>query len=272
MISFLRGLTYVLTEPRTFLLASGLGLALLVCQFPATFLLGFLGLRDLWHRERAVVTLLLLIMLGDVAFLLSAIDPRTGGDYVWNLHYYLQAYVAFAMGIAAGFKTIETRWIQGGRKRQTASVLLTFALPVLVYAAAPSLARPFTTDLPGFRALSGRDNLTYALSPWKFQETGARDFGEKILNGLPPHSVLLADYSLWAVVRYLHSVEGLRPDVQIVQLPYAGRNQQVPVILQYHASAEVFLADTIERYYDMPEIREHFEVKSAGLAYHLAPK
>jgi hypothetical protein len=40
----------------------------------------------------------------DIVFLLAAIDPRTGGHYVCNLHYYLQGYVVFAIWIAVGFR------------------------------------------------------------------------------------------------------------------------------------------------------------------------
>lgn len=146
-------------------------------------------------------------------------------------------------------------------------VLLTVVLPVVLYALAPVVARPFVSNLPGFRPLPGRDNLTYVLSPWKHQETGAREFGERILSALPPDSVLFADYSIWAVIQYLQVVEGARPDVEVVQL--AG--DQVSPILQYRDRPDLFLAD-IYRYYDLEGIRRYFEIQPYGPVYRLVEK
>ncbi len=146
-------------------------------------------------------------------------------------------------------------------------VLLTVVLPVVFYALAPVVARPFVSNLPGFRPLPGRDNLTYVLSPWKHRETGARELGERILSALPPNSVLFADYSIWAVIRYLQIVEGTRSDVELVQL--AG--DQVSRILRYRDRPYLFLVD-VYRYYDLEGIRQHFEIQPFGPVYRLIGK
>jgi len=270
---FFWGIVYIFTQPQAFVLALGIGLLLLVYQFPATALVGVWGLRELWEKERSIGVLLLLIFLGDVTFLLASIDPRTSGsDYVWTLHWYLPAYVVYALLIAVGFNQAQTRWIQNNRTRQAATLLLTIALPILIYATAPVIVRTLASNVPGFRTLPGRDNFTYVLSPWKLNETGARPMGESILTALPPDSVLFADYSLWAVVRYLHEVEGLRPDVKIIELPTVASGQQLPTICAYSQTREVFLADNYTRYYDLPAIQEYYHIVPAGAVYHLIPK
>lgn len=265
IFAFLRGLGYLPAHPPALLLGVGVGLALLLYQFPLTFLPGFLGLRHLVRQARLEVWLLGLAALGNVLFLLAATDPATGGEYWWNLHYYLQTYVVFALWIAVGLAALWPR-IMPRRETLATVVLFTVVLPILLYALAPVVARPFTANLPGFRPLPGRDNLTYVLSPWKHRETGARRFGESILAALPPDSVLFADYSIWAVIRYLQVVEGARPDVELVQL--LSVPEQVSAILRYRDRPHLFLAD-LYRYYDVEGIRQYFDILPYGPVYQL---
>ncbi len=268
VIGFLRGLGYGFARPAAFLLGIGAGIALLLYQFPVTSLVGFAGLRQTFRQARPEAWMLGLAALGNVLFLLAATDPRTGGEYWWNLHYYLQTYVIFALWIAVGFAFLWPRL--SSRKEWTmATIGLTIVLPVALYASAPLIARPFLSNVPGFRPLYGRDNLTYVLSPWKHQETGARKLGESILDVLPENSVLFADYSIWAVIRYLQVVEHARPDVELVKLP--GPSDQVSLILQYKDSPSLFLADTY-RYYDIEGIQRHFAIVPWGPIYQLVPK
>lgn len=268
ILGFLRGLGYPLIHPPALLLGVGVGLALLLYQFPATFLPSFLGLRRLAREARPEAWMLGLAALGNVLFLLAATDPNTGGEYWWNLHYYLQTYVIFALWIAVGFAALWPRIISRRGILATA-ILGTVLLPILLYALAPVMARPFVSNLPGFRPLPGRDNLVYVLSPWKHRETGARAFGEAVLEALPADSVLFADYSIWAVIRYLQVVEKARPDVELVQLSGAGA--QVALLLEYRGRSNLFLADTY-RYYNVEEIQKHFEIVPHGPIYKLVPK
>ena len=207
-----------------------------------------------------------LAAIGNVSFLLGAADPQAYGEYWWNLHFYLQLYVVFSLWIAVGFAAL---WPRLARQRWAVAgvTLLTVLLPIVLYILAPVVARPFVSNLPGFRPLPGRDNLTYVLSPWKHRETGAREFGERILSALPPDSVLFADYSIWAVIRYLQVVEGARPDVELVQLT----GDQASLILQYQDRPHLFLAD-VYRYYDLEGIGQYFEIQPAGPVYRLSRK
>jgi hypothetical protein len=228
-----------------------------------------LGLLHLWRRDIAVAAGISLIMLGTVAFLLGALDPHAGSTYVWNLHYYLQAYIAFALGMAPGFEVLWTRWCSHVRYRQAAMVAATLLVPVLLYAAAPAVAPRLVRTIPDFRPLPGRDNFAYVLSPWKQKEIGARTYGEQMLQALPEGSVLFADYGPWAVVRYLQIVEHARPDVDLVEL--GSIDAQVALILGHSERSNLFLADTY-RYYDLNGIRQHFDIVPAGPIYRLVPK
>ncbi len=267
-VSLLRFLANLVT-PSLLLFALGIGVLLWLYQFVAMTPVGVFGFIRSWRGDRAIALMLALIAFGDVAFLFGATDPRTGGDYAWNLHWYLPAYIIFALWIAMGLNACwdlvaRTRW------RMIAVVALTFVLPVLVYAIAPIVVRPFVTNLPGFRQIGGRDNLTYVLSPWKQNETGARAFGENILNALPPHSVLFADYSIWSIVNYLQVVEGERLDVDLVELSPVATGQQLPAILA-HIDLPLFLADT-GRYYDVADIQQYFDIQPFHTIYRLVPK
>ncbi len=218
ILNFLGSLVVLFTRPVSLVLGLGAGLALLAYQFPLTLVVGLVGARAQWRQDRLTLALLGLIMLGDLAFLLAATDPLNGGDYAWNLHYYLQVYVPYALWIALGFAT----WwphVTRSRMRRLATLLMTVALPIGLYAIAPVLARPFLSNLPSFRELKGRDNLTYVLSPWKNMETGPRQLTDEILATLPPNSVLFADYSIWSMLNYRQVVENARTDVQLIEMP-----------------------------------------------------
>ncbi len=265
---FVKGLLYAFTHPLALLKGISWGVALAVYQFPISAVAGLAGLYALWRRDTAMLAAIGLIILGTFAFLLGALDPNAGGVYVWNLHYYLQAYVAFALAMAPGFDAIWQAWCRHRQRCQALAAALTIAAPLLLYAIAPVAARPFLSNVPDFRPLPGRDNLRYVLSPWKQDETGARDLGEGMLAAMPPGGVLFADYSLWAVVQYLQVVEGQRPDVELVLL--TGRDQ-LATILAYQAHPNLFLADTY-RYYDLQHIQERFELEPAPPIYRLVPK
>ena len=89
-----------------------------------------------------------------------------------------------------------------------------------------------------------------------------------LLNALPAHGLLFADYSIWSMVNYLQVVENARPDVRVIQLPAAGQDQQLPLLLEHQGAGELYLADT-NRYYDMHLIRSHFDPIPASPIYRL---
>ncbi|MER3457882.1 MAG: hypothetical protein C4309_03915 [Chloroflexota bacterium] len=145
---------------------------------------------------------------------------------------------------------------------------LTLLSPILTYAIAPQVARPYLAQL-GQRELPGRDTATYLFSPWKHNETGARRLGEAILARLPADAAIFADWSLYGILRYLQEVEGQRPDVQLSLLPFKG--QQLEPIRAAAASRPVYIPD-VNRYYDMESLSAYFDIVPEGPIYHLIPR
>lgn len=267
----LNGLLFTIIHPQMLFKGAAWGMALALYQFPASILVGIVGLYQLWKRDREAAALITLAAFGVTLFVLALVGPLAGlgTAYVWNIHYYIQAYFIFALALAVGFQFLWTRWRSASILPRLAVVALSLALPVLLYAAAPAVARVAWNDVPDFRPASGRDNFTYALSPWKQNETGARPFGEDVLRALPSDSILVADYGPWAVIRYLQVVDGARPDVQLVKLPESGR--QAPLLLQHRRSQNLFLVD-IYRYYDVDDIQRYFQIVPEGPVYRLVAK
>lgn len=265
----LHAVLFLPSHPKALLAGIGIGIALLLYQFPAIFPAGFWGLRLTFHKKGPEKWLLGLAALGNVFVLLLSIDPRVLGGYWWNLHQYLLTYVIFALWIAIGLADLWPR-IVSKKRRLAGVVFLTVVFPVFLYALTPVVARPLAANVPGFRSLPGRDNFRYALSPWKSNERGARRLGENILDSLPQNSVLFADYSIWAIINYMQVVENARPDVTLVKLP--GRSQQTSIILNYRNGRPLFLADLYRNYYDVEGIKRYFEIVPYGPIYRLQPK
>jgi hypothetical protein len=147
-------------------------------------------------------------------------------------------------------------------------VLATLAVPPLLYATAPFMARRAGVALPDFRPLPGRDNLAYVLTPWKQGETAPRAYAQAMLDAVPQGGVLFADYGPWAMLHYLQVVERARPDVEVVLL--RGKASQMPEILSRAGARPMFLADTY-RYYDLEGILEHFYVIPQRGIFRLEP-
>lgn len=266
VIGFLGGLGYAFTNPDALARAVGWGVLLGGYQFPLTGLLGLVGLWILWQRDRALFWLVAGGIGGTVAFLVAAVDPGPGTVYVWNLHYYLQAYVLLALALAVGYDWLWRR-VRPSAGWRIGLVAVTLLLPPLLYASAPTVVRQVWRDVPDFRSLPGRDNFGYVLTPWKQNETGAREFGEAIVAHLPEDSVFFADYSIWAIVRYIQEVEGRRLDVELVNL--TGANQ-VAEMLARNDGRPLLLGD-VNHYYDMAGIETHFRVEARGPVYQLIP-
>lgn len=265
---FLVALTRVALDPAAWAVGVGWAIALGGYQFFFAAVAGIMGAIWFWRRDRAAFWLVMLSLLGTFLFLLAATYGAVGGPYIWNLHYYLQTYVPFALLIAGGLAALCERrpdWFALPRVAALAAALL--LVPITVYALAPVAARPFLADIPDFRPLPGRDNLVYVLSPWKQQETGARLLGERVLDYLPPDSTYIADYSIWAVIRYLMVVENQRPDIRLVLL----EGDQAAVVAAADQGGPLFLADTY-RYYDLAAIERTYTVEPAGPAYRLLRK
>jgi len=273
IVKSLTGLAYPLIHPTALLRGTEWGVALGVYQFPVTTIVGGVGLWTLWRRDALVAGMIALAILGATAFMFCILGPdaSAGPDYVWNLHFYLPAYIAFALLLAPGFEVMLTRWSERTGVVYAICGVVALGVPPLLYATAPAVARRVMHNVPDFRPLPGRDNFTYALSPWKHHETGARALTEQILRAVPHNGVLFADYGLWTMIHYCQVVEGARSDVEAVMLPLPHEHAQAPLIWRYRNRPNLFLADTY-RYYNLDAIQEHFDLVPVPPIYRLVPK
>jgi hypothetical protein len=142
---------------------------------------------------------------------------------------------------------------------------LLLVIPIALYRLTPIVLNELDVNPLGVRSLSGRDANEFFLWPSKRGYLGARRYGEEVLSILPADSVLLVDWSPLECLEYLQAVEGLRPDVTLTQI-YAGQGKQIPYLLQQSATRPVLIGGT-EQYYDIVEIREHFDVRPLGPVY-----
>lgn len=266
-LTFVHQFLVVLVAPRSLALGLGVGAALLVYQFFLTLGAAATGLPGLLRRTPRVALLFGLLLLLDTAFVLSWIPVSPGLiGFAQNWPFFLPAYLVVAILAGMGFARL---WPQlRGFARKIVVVCAIIVIPIAVYALAPRVAARALAHV-GARSLPGRNNAIYLLSPWKQDETGARAFGRGVLDSLPGHARLLADYSIYWVVRYLQAVEGRRPDVQLVELPDS-LAQQLPLALrQATHGRSLFIPDT-NRYYAMAAFRRVFRIVPDGAVYELA--
>lgn len=109
-----------------------------------------------------------------------------------------------------------------GWLRRPATAALTVALVLAVIPAYWAMAR--TAKAAGINLRESgtvheipyRDFYDYYLMPWQQGQTGPRRFAEKVLASLPPNAVLLPDTTTAPPLKCLRDVEGVRPDVLIV--------------------------------------------------------
>ncbi len=268
-IGFIHQFLQVLVSPHALALGLGVFVALMGYQFFLTLLVVAVGVRVVLV-QRPLAALFFLLVILDVAFVFAWLPgtPRLG-DYAQNWHFYLPSYMVLAVLAGLGAARL---WTRLTTERACALGAIALVLPIVAYAAAPRLARGVITRLD-LRTLPGRDNAAYLLSPWKQGEHGARAFGTATLRALSPHAVLLADYSIYWVVRYLHDVEGVRKDVTLIELAAPpALDQQTSVVL--HAAgmgAPLYIADN-NRYYNIAAFEHAFRIVPTAPVYRLLPR
>jgi len=99
-----------------------------------------------------------------------------------------------------------------------AAIVLTLAMAPTYWLAA-TVARAAGVNLRESGAMHDipyRDIYAYYLQPWQQTQVGPRRFAEEVLAELPPRAVLLPDTTTSPPLKYVHDIEGRRPDVLIV--------------------------------------------------------
>ncbi|MBI5877741.1 MAG: DUF2723 domain-containing protein [Chloroflexi bacterium] len=256
----------LLTSPTELLVGIGLTVGNLGYQF---FFLTFVGAWGWWHmarRDPQLAALVMLIFLGDVAFVLIPTEPPV----MMHWHLYHPAYLAFAYPLMWGIADLLAA--RGDTWRARAGWIAVTVLPVLAvyFVLAPGVARlTGITERLGVRDLPGRDTVAFLFTPSKAGDYGARRFGEAVFQGLPARAVIFADWTPYAALWYLQRVEGVRPDVTVSDLPDQGT--LLDAVNRYRGSGRsIFLADN-SRYYDLALLQTQYRIEPTGVMYRLVP-
>jgi hypothetical protein len=217
-----------------------LGIALLGLQFVGlSGILGLLGMIRRWRDGWPGPWLALFVFfLTDSLFALSY-------DVNDRFVFFLPAYLVFALFAGAGWQALFVRR-EGTRGRALAAALV-LLLPILTYAALPSLLQRSGFDPLGTRALPGRDAVRFFLWPPKQEAWGAATFAHEAFALMPPDAVVIADHTPLEPLRYLQTVVGLRSDVTLLKIEPG--QDLAPLLSSLPPATAVFLADDNPDYY-----------------------
>jgi hypothetical protein len=152
------------------------------------------------------------------------------------------------------------------------------------YQALPGLARGFglsdeTFGIPQI-GTGVRDGLTFYVNPNKHGDDSAERFGRETLMSLPPQALVLAEYYTdtdeYFVLRYLVSVAGLRPDVEIVGWPLVNpfsfdSGIALGLIEEEIGRRPVYLASLDEQYYAVSAVKKRYCIVPEANLYRVYP-
>lgn len=200
-------------------------------------ILGLTGIDLLWQRHRRLGSALVAVMVVHAA--MTVLYFNIPANYFRPLtRHYLPVFVPFATAIAYGLygtlrRIVELSW---GRERHA----LAWSAMLLVLAPASQLTR----------------NWTHVDASGRFF---AEDYATNVLHGLPENTILFTsgDNDTWPLL-YVQAAQGLRPDVQVVNLSLTNsiwfveqlvrRDPTFPLSLsaeQRHALASRHWTDTV---------------------------
>jgi hypothetical protein len=189
-------------------------LLMLVLNFPTPVAL--LGLYGLWRSPRLLkgtpAALLLVVLL--IVYAAFGARYRVANQNFFFTPVYMLAAVYIGLGLHA------IGWA-ARRLAVAAIVILTLAvIPAYWLMAAEARARGINPRESGpIHQMPYRDFYAYYLMPWQQNQTGPRRFAEEVFEQLPPGAVLLPDSTTSPPLKCMHDIEGVRPDVLIVD-PY----------------------------------------------------
>jgi len=256
-----------LPSVRGLAVALGMFLVYLALQFPGPALLPIVGGLAEWRRHSGLVAFVCLTALLNVGAVLK-LGMRD--KYVFYLLAYFSCAYLVGLGLPRFAAALERLLKVSAPKARSVLVASVVVVPVCVYALLPAVLPRLgvTGERLGMRELPGRPALKYFLFPPKTGYEGARRFAGEALAQAPEGAAIIADYTVCQPMLFLKAVEGARPDVRVADVAPA---DQVAFALAEVPNRPVLLART-DRYYDLPGLSEHFDVRPEGVLYRLVPK
>ena len=189
-------------------------------------LFGIVGLYDDLPRHRAIHVALLLMFAGHLAFMLTY---NVGDKELMLVPTYLIWDVWVALGVQATVRYVAQR--TSGRVALSAGALL-------LVMSAGNLVVNF-----------GRVDISDDLS--------ARQRGETLFSGLPPHSVFIGTWADVPILEYLQLVEHERPDVETMNLFFVHGSERAQFLASRLATGRPLYTSVPKLFGGVPATFEH---------------
>ncbi len=172
-------------------------------QYPAAVFFGLLGLRRARHP---LTPLVICLIVFDVVFASFFGKAR-------QLFQLLPAFILFGHFLAAGFASVAEKMAP----KRFMALLAAGALlqPVTYFVVTRSASLLFHVNLVSESTFPYRDANIYYLWPSKRGNYITYNFARNAMSVMESDAVILADFNIYEPLRYLQSVESVRPDIRV---------------------------------------------------------
>lgn len=235
----------------------------LALNFPTpVVLLVPLALASLWRTPAGSFRLVLLALTA--VHLLWAMRYNVSDQYT----FFFLAVVLLAIWIGLGADVF--LWNRG--RASVVLVLAAAAIPPLVYAPLPRIARAAGFDIGVARAVPYRDEYVYFLHPWKTGYRGPEQFARRLIDELPTDAVLLADTTTLRPLDYFRLTGRWRSDVAVfsaLDVPSADCSRAF--LDQAIAGSRLFVVSATRGY--VPDwLFDRYDFEPAAVVFRVKPR
>ena len=242
-------------------------------QFPVIgFSLIFIGIVALFRKDR-IVAIFLLLLIGVNAFFFLSFGPGT--ERTTKYTFYISDYAVFSILIGYGSMIFINYLKNKGYsliKLSSTGMALIILLPLFLYNITPYASKSLGIDLLHARTLPYRDNETYFLNPSKRGYTGAARYAEEALNTASLHSIIIADFTPYTVLRYFQQIKGTRSDISVIDSRDNRENTTQKVVSKYYGKRDIYLAGFEKGYYKIGRLKDEYDFVTEGVLYRVVRK
>ena len=241
--------------------------AYLMYQYPVIgFIIGFVGARHQYLSKRRRFTFLFILLSADLIF---------ASGYMRQRQFFLliASFIVFALWIGIGIAAFSMWAKERLRKPRIYELLLITSLlfaPMAMYYSIPIVAEKLDIDLVKARSLPYRENTRFFLVPDKHKEYGAQQFGREVFQILEPNSIIVADFTPIAVLRYFQEVQGLRKDVWLKLVDF--KPLELDFVDRYIYNRPIYLADDLEPDYNIAGLQTKYNLVPVGPIFKVVPR
>ena len=243
-------------------------------QFPLVgFLLGFIGIFTLLKKGGRITGYFLLLLIGVNMFFFLTFGP--GVQRTTKYTFYISDYAIFSILIGCGFFAF-LRYLENREYSintiVTICIILIILLPVSLYNITPYASKALGIDLLHTRNIPYRDTETYFLNPSKRGYMGAARYAEKALNTASSGSIIIADFTIFAVLIYFQKIKRVRNDILVLFTKRPKHNIPQKVVSTHYGKRDIYLADLDWVHYRIRQLKEGYDFIPEGVLYKIVEK